>query len=256
MRGQPELAAAVHEEFRAPATQRFEYADLFKPQEGDAVGLNYELAPLLLQERPGDTATTTSSDHRHRRVFVTEATAILGGREYHQLAYRWVYTEKRTTVHSPTTSAMWRGVRLTLDEHDYPLVYEVIGDDIQLNRLFISNSLELAALNEYGAPLPGRISSAERSMQEEPMTLVVRVLEVGSVPMGPIVYIAAPERTISSIICRCMPSQVSNIVRTEYYRLIKPTESRIAQMGSVFDCPGGIDDPSRLERILRWPHGL
>jgi hypothetical protein len=257
LRNDPELTAAVHAKIRAPALEAFERADLFKPQSGEVTGLMYELAPLILEERHVEGPRGNPDQGPDLTVFVTQSTATLAGREFGQITYRWCYPWcRKESFGRVACGKSWRVVCVTLDEHGFPLVHEMLGDDEPLYRLFVSKSLERAAADEYGAPLPGRISSLERSLDEEPTTLVVRVLEDGPTPMGPIVYVSERERAIVGLICRCMPSQVNQIGRTGNYRLVEPNPTEAAGLAPVSSFDPDCDDPSRLERILRWPHGI
>jgi hypothetical protein len=50
--------------------------------------------------------------------------------------------------------------------------------------------------------------------------VVARVIEDGPQPMGPIVYVSADGVTVETLICRCMSSQVDELVASETYPLV------------------------------------
>ena len=74
-------------------------------------------------------------------------------------------------------------------------------------------------MKEYPAPLPGRRFWVERAVADTPGVVVARILEDGPTPMGPIVYLKSVSRDVSTVICRCMNAQASEVVGTSTYRL-------------------------------------
>ena len=57
-------------------------------------------------------------------------------------------------------------------------------------------------------------------MEAAPDVIVARVIEDGPVPMGPIVYLSAGTRQVSTLICRCMPAQARKLLATRTYDLL------------------------------------
>jgi hypothetical protein len=154
-----------------------------------------------------------------------------------------------------------RGVRITLGQDGLPLVWEALSTDTRTRVLFIAESLEQAARREFGEPLPGRRFSIERAADEAPDVVVARIIDDGPVPMGPYVYLnAPPSRAVTTVLCRCSPSQVEAFIETRYYDLlpletIDPTSRGLMRwVGTlVYDESRRAAPGKSLDRILRWP---
>ncbi len=155
-----------------------------------------------------------------------------------------------------------QGIRITLNSAGQPALWEVLTDSSGAELIFVSHSLEAAALAEFGKPLPGRRYAIERSMEEAPNVIVARVIDDGPVAMGPMVYLSAGTRTVSTLICRCMPAQVRKLVATATYDLLPfqsgPTNSLITQANALLKertafWPGEHPGEERLEQCLRLP---
>ena len=97
-------------------------------------------------------------------------------------------------------------------------------------------------------------SGIERSTQGAPRVVVARVIDDGPVAMGPIVYLSAGARAVSTLICRCMPAQVKTLRTTAAYDLLPlpaiPSELLSRTPGFW---PGDSPTDNRLEKWLRLP---
>jgi hypothetical protein len=117
-------------------------------------------------------------------------------------------------------------------------------------------------LAEFGKPLAGRRYSVERGVKESPNVVVARVIEDGPIAMGPMVYLSAGSRSVSTLICRCMAAQAKQLVESRNYELTSvlvgsedPGLTRAkAQIGSrpAF-WPGDKQSDDRIEKCLRLP---
>jgi hypothetical protein len=164
-----------------------------------------------------------------------------------------------------TVGLALQGVRMTLNSAGRPAVWEVLADSSGVEVIFVSRSLESAALAEFGKPPPGRRYAVERGLEESSGVVVARVIEDGPIAMGPMVYLSAGSRSVSTLICRCMAAQAKQLVETKNYELFpvlvgSPSPSLLrarAQMGSrpAF-WPGDGQSDGRLEKCLRLPEKL
>lgn len=201
-------------------------------------------------------------------VYAGTFTVRIHGAELDQIVYFWRYPHR--SDEPGIASLEGRGVRITLGVDGLPLLWEALSTATDTRIIFVSESLEAAAKREFGVPLTGRQYLVERSLEETPNVIVARVLDDGPVPMGPYVYLnAPPERAVTTVLCRCMSSQVNEFVETAYYNLV-PLES-IKEWGDTRSC---VDPPpprvhwrgtlsywnlripwedKPLEHILRWP---
>ncbi len=286
------------EQITARTQASFERAIFYKPREDSMTGLEMTFAPLLVQEvavgdapgAPGFGAAVAIDQSRARidsekpTLYATTVTTAIDGVDREQVVYVWRYPAP--TGGERCISCEGRGVRITLGQDGLPLVWEALSTDTRTRVLFIAESLEQAARREFGEPLPGRRFSIERAADEAPDVVVARIIDDGPVPMGPYVYLnAPPSRAVTTVLCRCSPSQVEAFIETRYYDL-RPLETFDPSGGGLMRWavgwpgsfgPGGVDDlrssscprsssppppkevghPSvtgkSLDCILRWP---
>jgi hypothetical protein len=158
-----------------------------------------------------------------------------------------------------------QGVRITLSAAGQPMLWEVLTDCSGAELFFVSQNLEAAAAAEFGKPLPGRRYVIERSMLACPGVIVARLVDDSPVAMGPIVYLNAWTRRVSTLICRCMPAQARKLLATRTYDLLPfefaSTNSLLLQAKAVSTerlafWPGDHADGNRLEASLRLPESF
>ena len=273
------------------ATNEFAEADFFKPAEPKTNDLASSLAPLILQEVNGgkelqswlDRFGTLSLsngvlvlDRSHPAIYWQADSVQLQGRAHTRFAYVWCYSTgaygaKRgagTNNLCPgqtEASLALQGIRLTLNSAGQPVIWEVLADGSGAELIYISRNLEAAAMAEFGKPLPGRRYTVERSVEEAPNVIVARIIDDGPVAMGPIVYLGAGTRAVTTLICRCMPAQAKRLLGTSVYDLLPfqamSAQSLLTQVKTLAEeqtafWPG--DQPSRdqLEKRLRLPSGF
>ncbi len=222
-------------------------------------------APLVVEEIPprltddrgdpaGQTPRTPSEPQAIRDVYTDTSTIRLNGIEHDQVSYFWESPLAAQTACDDARS--WFGVRMTLGLDGMPLVWEAFSEMENGAVLFVARSLEDAALREFGGASPGRRLAVERGIDEVEDVVVARVLSDGPVPMGPYVYLSAPpDRRVTTVLCRCMPSQVDEFAATYEYRMIpRPIEQGKAAQGNSLGRRALHDaDPVALDKVLRWP---
>ncbi len=210
------------------------------------------LAPLILVEGEetgqwgavtdeGDVAPSAAPV-----VYYGEGQALAGGQPRRQFDYHW--------WHRASADAPWaaQGVRITVDDDGLPLTWEVLRDDSGLRVLYVSEKLERRARRHHGEPLDGRAFTLERSTGDTPRVVVARALADGPVPMGPWAYLRSGAGEVTSLICRCMPSQTTGpLERTDY-------QLRVWNDLSGRRSPWTQERPDaapgeRLDGWLRWP---
>lgn len=155
-------------------------------------------------------------------VYTTRGQTRIGEQTYDQVVYVWWYAE----FDSPVTALrpVPTGVCITLGQDGFPATWEVLGNASQPRVLFVSASLEQAALRAFGSPLEHRRFAVERSVAETSDVVVARILNDGPVAMGPFVYLDWATASVVGIVCRCMPSQVANLPLSSSYDL-QPLET-------------------------------
>ena len=272
----------LHERLRERTLAEFGSAVLWKPRGRSISDLEMDLAPLIVQEHINHGADASGfgpvvdlDGHRNGRVdatpptvYVTTRLAQIHGIEHEQVEYCWAYpAEARGQGHGEVISHC---VCMTLHLDGFPMVLRVRtwGDahrkGFEPDVLFVSDALEREAAEEYGAPLPGRRYAIERSVSETPDSVVVRVIEDGPIPMGPYVYLEAETHDITTLLCRCSPSQVDRFVESVYYDLLEADaqgageeSAEVARSGVTSDRGTQGPLPIRpLTDVLRWPSAV
>jgi hypothetical protein len=140
---------------------------------------------------------------------------------------------------------------MILDHRGFAIVWEVLSSEAGLRVLYVSKPIEDAARRQYGDPLPDRRFVVEPHVAEHPDVVVARIVGDGPQPMGPFVYLDYPARRVSTLICRCEPSQVDLFPQSRMYRLValEQVDSAVRQ---VIDRALAHDRGGSL-RLLRLP---
>jgi hypothetical protein len=200
---------------RERANRFFDSAWLVKPPEsGDTNHLAWRLAPIFVLEAVPGSATNqanvspAATSRPLRRIFAAERASTFDGKAALQIIYFW-NLDSLATAEGP--SAHKQGIIVTVNSEGWPLITEVITNDSNSRVLFLTEKLGRAAEQRPGAALSGRIYAVERKGRPGQKVIVPRVIQDGPVPMGPMVYVSRDQRTITTVLCRCMPSQVKSI---------------------------------------------
>lgn len=274
----PAQAGAARVEIYQRASNQFAQADFYKPAESKTHEAAFALAPLVLQEVTGVTdqpplAASFGTLSRSNGLWVLDRswpaiywradTVTLNGKAHTRLAYWWFYpTGAARSESAPHLALLDRGagslttqgVRVTLNSAGLPAIWEVLADSSGFRLVFVAQSLEAAAAARFGKPLPGRRYAVEQSLAQAPKVMVARVIDDGPVAMGPILYLNAASRTVSTLICRCMPAQAKVLRATIAYDLL-PLPDISGDLPSVptGTWSGEAATDNRLEHWLRLP---
>jgi len=257
------------------ATNQFAEACFFKPEEAKTNDLAFTLAPLILQEVTRATEPLSQPDRfgtlnlfdgflaldRSRPAIYWQADTVrLKGKEHVRFAFVWCYSPGASG--QGESALALQGIRITRNTSGQPVIWEVLADSSGAELIFVSQSLEAAALAEFGKVLPTRRYAMERSVAEAPNVIVARVIDDGPVAMGPFVYLSAGTRTVSTLICRCMPAQAKKLLATSAYDLLpfqamttQPflAEAKALAREQTAFWPSDVGSDDRLERCLRLP---
>lgn len=204
---------------RTRAEAHFQRGFYLKPAEASSIATQaLQLAPLFIIE--------TSETHElpdlpapvvRPQVFFHPGHTMLNGRRHEQMTYWWTYP-KDSRARQDVLPA--QGVRITLDSAGQPVIWELLADSSGAQVIFVAQSLEAQAMHEFGAPLDGRRFAIERAPADAANVVVARVIEDGPVTMGPIVYLRAGTRDVTTVICRCMEAQVREMGGQREYELV------------------------------------
>jgi hypothetical protein len=295
------LAAKQATQIYERVTNQFAAAMFFKPADATNVGLASQFAPLIIQEvpdkqgsaaalrdafgpsasvrdipdslfvirhsslssPPGASNSVSGADLSQPAVFSAADSVQLNGHAHARLSYQWCYLPSHPAGAPPALPR--QGIRITLDSRGQPAVWEVLADTSGLRLIFVSQSLEAGAVAELGKPMAGRRFAVERSLDQATGVVVPCVIDDGPMAMGPIVYLSEGTRDVSTLICRCMPAQVKQLIATRTFDLI-PLEGALlnvflATAGTASNAPPLLwpTDSSvenGLDHCLRLPAGF
>jgi hypothetical protein len=228
------------------AARRFGRAVLYKPREGIGHDVDQTFVPLIVEQADNESAAAKPAP---KTLYSAVSSVELGGEQFDQVTFAWTYNGERSDPQS--VCGRLRGVRITIDNDGYPLIWEALSDGTDRLPVFVAESLEQEAKTTFGEPQSGARVALEQKPRPAAEAVIVGTVEQGPVPMGPYVYLSsAPQRTITTILCRCSPSQVDEFIATAEYDLqpLKALEHK---------CPDLLKrlQSSRLETMLRWPRG-
>lgn len=206
---------------QAEAQRSFDFAVLEKPRLGSDGMVDEEvarLAPLIVSEVPtlsaGWSRDSSARSGGWGRVCSEAGRTNIAGHWFKTVSFAAMAERP-----DGTEEEVWR-LRMSLNAEGFPIIFEVARPGDKVDPIFVSESLELAARDAYGPPLPGRTYSVEQSVESAPNTVVIKVLENGPMPMGPYVYLRGEAKDIVTLLCRCSPSQVNEFVQSAYYELV------------------------------------
>ncbi len=174
-----------------------------------------------------------------RQAFAYEGSARINDVDHPQVTYIW-----QQPAAGATPAIVRVGLRITLGSDGFPVVWEVLDVRQPSTILYVSRSAENLAAAQFGAPLTDRHLSIERALVKSPSVIVVRALEDGPIPMGPYIY-ADTTNQITSILCRCSPTQVDAFLLEKQYQMEPMTDELKALLPQT-----------DLTKLLRWPQGL
>jgi len=253
------------------ATNELSTAHFIKPAETQDLDNTFKLAPLIIQEaladeplKAGFGALSLSNgvvilDHSIPTVYVHVDQVEIASKAHQRFTYLWCYSSG-DPVHGNQALGI-QGVRITIDSAGSPVIWEILADESGLDLVFVAESLEAAAKEQWGNVQSGRRFALEQAQRKTPRTVIARVIADGPVPMGPIVYLQRNTRNVSTLVCRCMPAQAKSLLTSSVY-LLKPIQAensdlllqmlrdRLKFRASFW--PGAKDAPG-IEKKLRLP---
>jgi hypothetical protein len=246
-----------------PDAVRFAKGILFKP-DMDAPADDARMAPLIIREiraNPGasvgeffgsidgDESNRSDIDSSGPPVYLFEDMVQIAGVTYRRTAHVWSYAR------SPSDPTALGCVQIIMNQDSMPVLWQVLDtQDAKADSVYVAQSVERAAKRQHGQPLALRRFAVESSLESAPVR-VVRLIDDGPEPMGPMVYVTDAPHRIAALACRCMDSQVDAIEDARFYRLVRPASGNgetgsIAEQVQNFLESRGIDFDDRLDAFL------
>ncbi|MGB0716188.1 MAG: hypothetical protein ACPGXK_09935, partial [Phycisphaerae bacterium] len=243
-------------ELQRDAHAEFARADYFKPKPDQLGGRLDQWAPLIVQqndatppENPIDRFGIVYEDDDElgvdssaATVYAMEQTLQFAGGPAHASAYWWRYENARN----------WQGFAVITIDKEKPITWFPLycgarqcpygqQTDVAERPVFVASNCEQAMREAGEETAEGRLFAVDVPLEISRETYVARLVESGPLPMGPIVYLqhqngaaesatqttngngsastALPNLRVSSILCRCMPSQAYEYVSENWYTM-------------------------------------
>ncbi|MCB9853994.1 MAG: hypothetical protein H6819_12910 [Phycisphaerales bacterium] len=245
------------------ATRQFALADFLKPSGEDVPDRIVTMSPLIVREVAEPYADLhfgmsieaalglEKNDEPDKPViYYHEDAATIAGVERQRLAFMWLFDKRRV---DNARLLRLQGFRMTLDEKGFAIFWEVL--DLSPPRMiYVAQSVEDAAKSEFGPPEAPRRFSVELPFSEASQMIVPRILSDGPQPMGPFVYIDGHTHEVTTLLCRCMPSQVADFRHNQYFDL-RPLPAEGADHISLSDFQDLLrrTDDRPLDEVIRIP---
>lgn len=212
----PVTAPKWHDELRLRTQVEFSTGILYKPNQDSAQSDAVRFAPLILLNAEHAECAVENA------VWTTSGLQERPAQRCMRVDYGW-----QVRCPSPGSATVeGYGLSIALGSDGFPLWARAArwsNGRFEPETVFVSRSLEAAAIARYRSPAPGRAYVIERSLDEAPDQVVAGILEDGPVPMGPYVYIDPLRSGVVTIVCRCSPSQVGSITTTAAYEPLDET---------------------------------
>lgn len=223
-----EMRDLIHDQ----TERHFEQAEFFSPDPETTPDAARWMAPLIVEEldplqvepsrlgRFGRLDIEPDGrlilDEDQPTVYHWQQEVEIGGTTRQQSTFLWFYAAS-----DASEFPNWRGFRTISDHRGFAIVWEILSSEAPLRVLYVSEPTEQAASREHGPPLAERRFAVEPCAIKHGDLVVARALRDGPQPLGPFVYLDYPDRHISTLICRCEPSQVGTFPASHLYQLIE-----------------------------------
>lgn len=195
-------------------------------------------------------------------VYWTHQTAKVGKQRYDQLVYVAWYPRRPAMSDNDPSAGHIDGavVRLTLDHHHRPAVYEFVRSCGCYHTLWVAEFVEAAARAEYGPPTDRWQFAVRRTDVQRGLFLPELVRDDGARPRRPIAYISAGYHLLMRIQPLTDDPLAGAVVYRGQYQLARYDELTHLPLGdgvaSMFGSDGLVHDAGRVEGWLFAPTGM
>jgi hypothetical protein len=195
-------------------------------------------------------------------VYWTHQQAKIGRRKYDQLVYvAWYPGRPALTPNDPAAGRIDGLVlRITLDRHERPAVYEFVRSCGCYHTLWVAEFVESAARKQFGPPPEGEDYAVQRETSGRELFLPELVRDDGARPRRPIAYVGAGHHLLTAIETLAYehdapPADSRLSYRLEPYDTLTrlPLGNGVA---SMFGGDGLVHDAGRGEGWLLAPTGM
>ncbi|MFQ5590395.1 MAG: hypothetical protein ACE5HE_04450, partial [Phycisphaerae bacterium] len=192
-------------------------------------------------------------DIEHPTVYWTSQEARIGGTTRAQFVYVTWYPSRPALKPGDSEAGAIDGVviRVTLDCHHRPAVYEFVRSCGCYHMLYVAEFLEAAARHHYGEPLRGRKYAIQSAGRGRELFIPALVPDDGSRPTRPVAYVSAGQHMLMGIERSAGGITGTRVLATRTYTLERyetltrlPLGDRVA---SMFGSDGLVHNAGRPE---------
>ncbi len=279
---------ALHRELMADFTEAIEY----RPETMDVVGpddlaqasaadLARWYAPVIVQQVDGEAGYRPSEDCIGRVALSGTSAAVhvqvdiadpvvywmhleakVGTHRYHQLVYAAWYPSRPALAPNDSQAGRIDGVvvRVTLDRHRRPAIYEFVRSCGCYHTLWVSEFIEAAARMQFGAPAGNRRFAVQRPAGGRELFVPDVIEDDGGRPRRPIVFISAGHHLVMGV-TPVKTHAMRGATRSERRYRLEPYETLTHLplgdgVASMFGSDGLVHDAGRGEGWLLAPTGM
>ncbi len=186
----------------------------------------------------------------------------IGSHKRRQLVYVAWYPSRPALKPVDSEAGLIDGVviRMTLDRHNRPAVYEFVRSCGCYHMLYVAEFVEAAARREFGEPLPGQRYSLQKADAKRELFIPSLVPDDGSHPARPVVYVSGGHHMLMGVEPGGIWKGGAEVTSECTYRLEKyETLTRLPLgegVASMFGSDGLVHNAGRAEGWLLAPTGM
>lgn len=266
----------------AKVQKTFDRVAIWRPAEWNGAALIRRYAPIIGVEWPakrnydadldriGGVKLLAEGRRTKVRIDPTEPTvysyatlAKIHGRRYRQVNYVWWFPERpKMTPDDPVAGHIDGAMlRITLDNNNEPMFVESSLNCGCIHEVFVSDRIESAAREAFGAPLNGKRFAVEKHLPDKHDLVVIHTFHAGSNAGHPLVLSAAGYHEVDQIRFDTSDSiHGLDIVEDRSYSISDYDELDRLPLGdgiaSMFGPDGLVHYAGRPEGVLLAPSGI
>lgn len=201
-------------------------------------------------------------DTTHPVVYWTHSQARVDRRRYDQFSYVAWYPSRPALSGGDVEAGKIDGVvvRVTLDRHRRPAVYEFVRACGCYHTLWVAEFVEAAARSEFGAPSGEHPFAIQQDTKGRSLFLPALVRDDGTQPRRPLVFVDAGYHLVMAI-KPSGPAETDSATAAQQTYTLEPYESLTRlplgnAVASMFGSDGLVHHAGRQEGFLLAPTGM